>query len=103
MSTRLVASATSVSPQALKNSFPPPNVAVPRLKAETFKSEPPTNRYSTSFLSTNRKRYSRRRSHIPPPPRDGSDQSSEQRARDLESLVTRVVAAQGPARASIPV
>src|ERR1700758_3997160 len=46
ISTRREAPATSVSPQALKNSFPPPNVAVPRLSAETLRPEPPSRRYS---------------------------------------------------------
>jgi hypothetical protein len=42
MSTSRVASATSVAPQALKNSFPPPNVPVPRLRTGTLNPEPPS-------------------------------------------------------------
>src|SRR5580698_8565348 len=46
MSTRRVASATSVAPQALKNSFPPPNVPVPKLSTGTFKPDRPSVRNS---------------------------------------------------------
>ena len=46
ISTSRVASATSLAPQALKNSFPPPNVPVPKLNTGTFNPEPPNCRYS---------------------------------------------------------
>src|SRR5579863_364493 len=46
ISTSRVASATSLDPQALKNSFPPPNVPVPKLRTGTFNPEPPNCRYS---------------------------------------------------------
>src|SRR5205823_3814583 len=46
MSIRRAASATSVSPHALKNSLEPPNVAAPKLRAETLRPEPPRSRYS---------------------------------------------------------
>src|SRR5579862_6284559 len=46
MSMRRRASSTSVPPQALKNSLVPPNVAVPKLSAETLRPEPPRMRYS---------------------------------------------------------
>src|SRR5436190_14036574 len=49
-STRRVASATSVAPQALKNSLPPPKVPVPRLKTGTLNPEPPSCRYSMVFV-----------------------------------------------------
>src|ERR1700754_593481 len=41
-----LASATSVSPHALKNSVPPPKVAAPKQRLETFKPELPKSRYS---------------------------------------------------------
>src|ERR1039458_1362890 len=51
MSTRRVASATSVVPQALKNSSPPPKVPVPRLSTGTLNPEPPNCRNSmVTFL-----------------------------------------------------
>src|SRR5271156_5509570 len=46
MSTRRVASATSVAPHALKNSPPPPNVAAPKQNAGTFNPDCPSRRYS---------------------------------------------------------
>ena len=46
MSTSRVASATSLAPQALKNSLPPPNVPVPKLNTGTLNPEPPSCRYS---------------------------------------------------------
>ena len=46
MSTSRVASATSLAPQALKNSLPPPNVPVPRLSTGTLNPEPPSCRNS---------------------------------------------------------
>src|SRR3954464_7638230 len=46
MSTRRVASATSVSPQDLKKSPPPPNVAAPKLSTGTLNPEAPIFRYS---------------------------------------------------------
>src|ERR1700730_5446494 len=46
MSTSLVASSTPLSPHALKNSFPPPNVPVPKVRTGTLKPEPPKNLYS---------------------------------------------------------
>src|SRR6266542_376984 len=46
ISTRRVASATSLSPQALNNSLPPPKVPVPRLNTGTLKPDPPSSRYS---------------------------------------------------------
>src|SRR5277367_2131287 len=46
MSTRRVASATSVAPQARKNSLPPPNVPVPKLSTGTFNPERPSVRNS---------------------------------------------------------
>src|SRR5258707_2858437 len=46
MSTRRVASATSLAPQALKNSVPPPNVPVPKLNTGTFKPDLPSCRNS---------------------------------------------------------
>src|ERR1035441_1931039 len=42
------ASSTSVAPHALKNSVPPANVAVPKLRAGTLRPEPPKSRYSMS-------------------------------------------------------
>src|SRR5689334_8770202 len=42
MLTRLVAPAASLEPQALKNSLPPPNVAVPMVRAGTVNPEPPS-------------------------------------------------------------
>src|SRR3954447_16303323 len=45
-STKRVASGTSVVPQARKNSVPPPNVAVPKLRTGTFRPEYPSCRYS---------------------------------------------------------
>src|SRR5258706_13105031 len=41
-STSRVASATSLAPQDLKNSLPPPKVPVPRLNTGTLKPEPPS-------------------------------------------------------------
>ena len=55
MSTSRVASATSLAPQALKNSLPPPNVPVPRLSTGTLKPEPPSCRYSMRMPSGTRK------------------------------------------------
>src|SRR5271166_3644727 len=46
MSTNLVASSTPFVPHALKNSFPPPNVPVPKVRTGTLKPEPPKNLYS---------------------------------------------------------
>src|SRR5580700_6552409 len=46
ISTKCVASLTSVEPQALKNSFFPPNVPVPNVRTGTLKPDPPSNRYS---------------------------------------------------------
>src|SRR5580658_3961787 len=46
ISMRRRASATSVSPQALKNSFPPPKVPVPKQSTETLRPEPPGKRQS---------------------------------------------------------
>src|ERR1700730_6759935 len=46
MSTSRVASATPESPHALKNSFDPPNVPVPRLRTGTVNPDAPNNRYS---------------------------------------------------------
>ena len=51
-STSEVASATSVVPHFLKNSEPPPNVAVPSIKAGTFRPEPPRLRYCIVGLSS---------------------------------------------------
>src|SRR5471032_2455197 len=45
-STREVASATSVVPHFLKNSLPPPNVAVPSINTGTLRPEPPRVLYS---------------------------------------------------------
>src|SRR5271154_661969 len=42
MSTRRVASATSLAPQALKNSLPPPNVPAPKLSTGTCRPEWPS-------------------------------------------------------------
>src|SRR5579862_5997370 len=42
MSTRRVASATSLAPQALKNSLPPPNVPAPKLRTGTCRPERPS-------------------------------------------------------------
>ncbi len=42
MSTSRVASATSLAPQALKNSLAPPNVPVPRLSTGTIRPERPS-------------------------------------------------------------
>src|SRR6187549_3494772 len=50
MSTRRVASLTSLEPQALKNSLPPPKVPVPKVSAGTMKPEAPSLRYSMSVL-----------------------------------------------------
>ena len=46
MSTSRVASATSVLPQALKNSPLPPKVPVPKLRTGTLKPDWPSCRYS---------------------------------------------------------
>src|SRR4051794_21966624 len=46
MSTMRRASLTSLSPQALKNAVPPPNVAAPSDSAETRSPDLPRNRYS---------------------------------------------------------
>src|ERR1700761_3253298 len=46
MSTRREASATSELPQALKTSFPPSKVAVPKLRIGTVKPDRPRRRYS---------------------------------------------------------
>ena len=46
MSTRREASATSLAPQALKNSPFPPKVPVPKVSAGTFNPEPPSFLYS---------------------------------------------------------
>src|ERR1700750_1251454 len=46
ISTRCSAPFTSVDPQALKNSFEPPKVAVPKLKTGTRRPERPSLRYS---------------------------------------------------------
>src|SRR6185369_995537 len=56
MSTSRVASATSLEPQALKNSLPPPNVPVPRLRAGTMKPDAPSCRYSIVLLLGDRLR-----------------------------------------------
>src|SRR6266567_7940126 len=49
ISIRRAASATSVSPHALKNSLAPPKVAAPKLRAETLRPEPPSSLYSMAF------------------------------------------------------
>src|SRR5271165_4144842 len=65
MSTSLVASSTSVTPQALKNSLLPPKVPVPRQRAGTLKPEPPsclnsTMNAPTYYLDVNKNtKYSR--------------------------------------------
>src|SRR5271165_3734626 len=46
MSINLVASSTPFVPHALKNSFPPPNVPVPKVRTGTLKPEPPKNLHS---------------------------------------------------------
>ena len=46
MSTSRVASATPVSPQALKNSLLPPKVPVPKLRTGNRESGSPSCRYS---------------------------------------------------------
>src|SRR6185295_916832 len=46
MSTSFFASATSLAPQALKNSLPPPKVPVPSVSAGTIRPEPPSFLYS---------------------------------------------------------
>jgi pimeloyl-ACP methyl ester carboxylesterase len=43
MSTNLVASSTPFAPNALKSSFPPPNVPVPKVSTGTLKPDPPKN------------------------------------------------------------
>jgi len=45
-STSRVAPATSLAPQALKNSVPPPNVPVPKQSTGTLKPDPPSCRDS---------------------------------------------------------
>src|SRR5580692_13194970 len=45
--TILLASSTSISPHALKNSVVPPKVPAPKLRAETFSPEFPSVLYST--------------------------------------------------------
>src|SRR5579871_2235995 len=50
MSTRRVASATSVAPQARKKSPPPPNVPVPKLRTGTFSPDLPSCRNSISAI-----------------------------------------------------
>ena len=84
ISTSRVASATSLDPQALKNSLPPPNVPVPKLKTGTLKPEFPSCRYSiaicllfceghsfASFTDAVKRRQTRgtRRQAPPGPPR----------------------------------
>src|SRR6185369_10597303 len=53
MSTRRFASATSLAPQALKNSLPPPNVPVPNVSAGTIKPDAPSCLYSNRLLLVN--------------------------------------------------
>src|SRR5262245_7835719 len=73
-STRRVASRTSLSPQALKNSLPPPNVPVPRLSTGTLKPEPPSRLDSIAVSPVRRGRNShasggpgtRQPSHVAP-------------------------------------
>src|SRR3569623_896698 len=50
ISMRLVASATSVAPQARYTSLLPPKVAVPKLRADTRKSDPPIRRNSIADI-----------------------------------------------------
>src|SRR5579864_1397306 len=50
MSTSRVASATSLAPQALKNSVPPPNVPVPKLRTGTFNPDLPSCRNSIARI-----------------------------------------------------
>ena len=50
MSTRRVASLTSVLPHSLKNSVLPPKVPVPKVRTGTFSPEPPRDRYSMRML-----------------------------------------------------
>src|SRR4051812_24529673 len=58
MSMRRLASFTSLAPQALKNSLPPPNVPVPRVSAGTLKPEWPSFLYSMPrILSGVRQRF----------------------------------------------
>src|ERR1700744_5641001 len=52
ISISLLASSTPVSPQARKNSLPPPNVPAPKLRTGTFKPEWPSCLYSIWALST---------------------------------------------------
>src|SRR5258706_15324997 len=50
ISTRRLASATSVVPQARQNSLPPPKVPVPKLRIGTLSPEPPSCLCSMLFL-----------------------------------------------------
>src|SRR5215218_8240461 len=57
MSTSSVASLTSVAPHFLRNSLPPPKVAVPRMRAGIFSPDPPSVRYSMSVSLAGIQRY----------------------------------------------
>src|SRR5262245_14181921 len=50
MSMRRLASLTSLAPQALKNSLPPPKVPVPSVSAGTLKPELPSCLYSMAQI-----------------------------------------------------
>src|SRR5437879_13740777 len=56
MSTIRVASATSLAPHALKNSVPPPNVPVPKLRNGTFKPDVPSWRNSIARIDASRRK-----------------------------------------------
>src|SRR5208283_1364400 len=53
ISTSRVASATSLAPQARKNSLPPPKVPVPKLSTGTLNPDRPRSRYSMIDRSYN--------------------------------------------------
>src|SRR5436190_9688222 len=62
-STRRFASATSLAPQALKNSLPPPNVPVPNVSAGTMSPDAPSCLYSNCLLLVNGLRRAHARAH----------------------------------------
>src|SRR6476660_5694128 len=67
MSTSRVASATSLAPQALKNSVPPPNVPVPKLRTGTFNPDLPSCRNSIERIDAGRRKMILRHGWCPLP------------------------------------
>src|SRR5258707_1145843 len=72
-SMRRVAPTTSLEPQALKNSLPPPNVAVPRLNTGTMSPDPPSCLISIAMALTVGARQQRPRHVRKPPPQNRHD------------------------------